>query len=212
MAFLPGILAGLGYEAWGVDDFRDPWQEPEAVQEIYRFAERSSVHLVRSAIEDLSPDQPWDGASLVDVIEHLHVSPRVVLNQVGAALGPNGVVIVVMPNSVNLRKRIAVLSGKSNYPPLGDFFHSQGLWRGHVREFTMRETVELLRLSGYRVVDSRCFDAIALDRLRHEVARITFLAATSLWRSVKDSHITVGRRPAGWRPVEADTSRQPDMH
>ena len=82
---------------------------------------------------------------IVNVIEHLHQSPRDILNSAGAYLKPDGLLVVVMPNAVNLRKRISVALGRSNYTPARGFFENEGVWRGHVREYTFQETNQILQ-------------------------------------------------------------------
>lgn len=203
MAALPAVLREVGYDAIGVDDYGDPWHEPEVVDELTRFSRDRRFSLARSSIEAFSPDRPLDGVSLVDVIEHLHDSPRGLLNHVGDILAPGGVVLVVMPSSVNLRKRIAVARGRTCYPPLDQVFDSSGPWRGHVREYTPHEGADLLRRSGFDVLETTPFDAILFDRIGSRTTQRLFLGLSWMWPNLKDSFLAVGRRPSTWTPSEA---------
>ncbi len=199
-ALLPGVLAALGYEAMGVDDYEDPVHDLETVQAIEGFARSAGFKLVMDKIEVFVPARPLDAACLVDVIEHLHASPRVMLNHVGEILRPGGFLAIVMPNSVNARKRMDVLRGRTNYPPLREFFHSAQPWRGHVREYTPREGGELLGLLGFEVLEVQPFDAIFLNRVRARPLRFAYGAITGLRPALKDSFLALGRKPAGWMP------------
>ena len=203
MAALPAVLLEVGYEAVGVDDYSDPWHQSDVVDRLTRFSRDRGFSLVRSSIEAFVPDRPLDGVSLVDVIEHLHDSPRPLLNRVGEFLAPGGVVLVVMPSSVNLRKRIAVARGRTCYPPLDEFFGASGPWRGHVREYTPREGADLLRMAGFEVLETTPFDAILFDRIGSRTGRTLFRGLSSIWPNLKDSFLVVGRKPSYWSPSEA---------
>jgi len=203
MAALPAVLREVGYEAVGVDDYSDPWHESDVVNRLTQYSRDRGFVLKRSSIEAFVPDRPLNGVSLVDVIEHLHDSPRRLLNRVGEFLAPGGVLLVVMPSSVNLRKRIAIARGRTCYPPLDEFLNASGPWRGHVREYTPGEGADLLRMTGFEVLEMSQFDAILYDRLRSRIARTLFLGLSSIWPNLKDSFLVVGRRPSHWRPSEA---------
>ena len=54
-----------------------------------------------------------------DVLEHLHHSPRDLLNDLCELIKPNALLFITVPNAVNIRKRIDVLRGKTNLPDYG---------------------------------------------------------------------------------------------
>jgi hypothetical protein len=205
MALVPAVLAELGYTVVGVDDFEDPWHDPTVVAALEEYAAQCSFRLKRSRIEDFV-ELGLNGVSLVDVIEHLHNGPRPLLNHVGNLLTEGALLVVVMPNSVNLRKRLAVMRGKTNYPSLDQVFGSQPPWRGHVREYTPQETRWLLEKAGFDVVCSGTFHAIVYDRRLRTVVQSGYRMLTRAWPSLRDSVYAVGRKPSGWRPVDAAQS------
>ena len=65
-----------------------------------------------------------------------------------------------MPNAVNLRKRISVALGQSNYTPARGFFENEGVWRGHVREYTFQETNQILQWAGFEIVHKSTFHGL----------------------------------------------------
>ena len=201
-AFVPSTLACIGYEAWGVDDYSDPGTQPEVLDGIMAFAESCDAHIARDNMFTWDPPGPFDAVVSIDVVEHLHDSPRLFTNRCGSLLRANGLVVVSMPNSVNLRKRLDVLRGRSNYVPLDQFFESLPPWRGHVREFTPAEGSQLLRLAGFVPIATRCFTAIALDRSLSTVQRVVANACFKLAPSTMDSFISIGRRPPSWSAVD----------
>jgi SAM-dependent methyltransferase len=200
-ALLPGVLTALGYRAYGVDDYGDPVHDAATMGLIERFSEEARFQLVQEKIEAFVPDRPLEGASLMDVIEHLHDSPRGLLNHIGTILKPGGLLAIVMPSSVNLRKRLDVLRGRTNYPPVRQFFEAPVPWRGHVREYTPSETGDLLHLAGFEVLEVRPFDAILYDKVSARTGQLAYSAVTTVRPSLKDSFLALGRKPAEWRPV-----------
>ena len=203
MAFVPSVLSEFGYRAIGVDDYGDPWHDRNVVDDLRNYA-KGRFDLRCERIEEFEPSQLLDGASLIDVIEHLHDSPRALLGHVARILRPGAICIVVMPNSVNLRKRVDVVRGLTPYPRLEDFFDADPPWRGHVREYTPSETGRLLTLAGFELVQVRTFHSIALDRLRG-VSLAAYRAVTALVPNARDTILAVGRssNDARFRPEMA---------
>lgn len=199
-AYVPALLAQEGYLAIGVDDYGDPWHSSEVETALRSWAEEVGFRLVASPIEQFADSV--DGVTLIDVIEHWHHSPRSLLNQVGTILKPGGIVAIMMPSAVNLRKRLEVLRGRTNYPPLEDMLWGGEPWRGHVREYTLGETERLLTLMGFSLLEANTMDAVAYQRLRGLPLQ-AYLSLARLWPGLRDTVIVVGKKPSGWQPIEA---------
>jgi SAM-dependent methyltransferase len=91
-------------------------------------------------------------ATCFAVLEHFHRSPRAFLAEVFRVVRPGGWLITSCPNSVNLRKRVSVLTGRTNLPPVHAFWRDgDPVWHGHVREPTMSELAWMVRESGFTV-------------------------------------------------------------
>ncbi|CAN5652385.1 hypothetical protein BH23GEM9_BH23GEM9_22570 [soil metagenome] len=201
------VLQSLGYECWGVDDLSDPWHRAEGrIADIMHFAEATGIRFVLADGESAPvPCAHFDIATMFDVIEHLHSSPRDLLNMAGQALKDEGLLCVTMPNSVNLRKRLAVLVGRSNYPPVNQFFYSTGTWRGHVREYTLRETVYVCEAAGFDVLSASGFEALAFDKMP-KVAAEVYSRAIRLLPGCGSGICVVARKPRGWIPARIDSA------
>ena len=89
---------------------------------------------------------PFDAIVYGDVLEHLS-DPRAVLRALDQALAPGGTVIVSVPNVAHLWVRLSLLAGRFDYADRGI------LDRTHLRFFTRRTLLELLRSAGLSVVD-----------------------------------------------------------
>lgn len=190
------VLSRLGYDCTGIDDFADPWHRSEGnLARIADFARRAGVALVEGDGHAL-PFKPgsFDAVLLCDVIEHLHSSPRAMLSRALELLRDDGALIISVPNAVNLRKRIDVLRGRTNYPPYGQFLDSGDVWRGHVREYTWGDLEQLARTLALRDVrvEGRHHMLAVLPRW----ARSPFRALTAPLPALRDSLVLCGRKPS----------------
>jgi SAM-dependent methyltransferase len=202
------VLQKMGYESFGCDDFQDPWhRQQKNLDPILEYANKCGVQVQVQGDDYVIP---WDEGSfdvilMVNVIEHLHESPRKFLNSAGSYLREGGLFVVVMPNSVNLRKRLAVAMGRSNYTPARGFFENDGVWRGHVREYTLRETSQILEWAGFDVLKRQTFHGMVKQRLGNPVLRLLFQAVCLPVPGFRDTLLVAARKPVGWTP------RQPDI-
>ena len=202
------LFSRMGFECYACDDFLDPWhRQQDTMKRIRDFAADNDIVLHVHEHGDYSipfPAESFDVVCIFGVIEHLHESPREILATAGRMLGDGGIVAIVMPNSVNVRKRVWVAMGRSNFPDVEGFFASQGVWRGHVREYTLSETTYIVRASGFNVERATTFNSMISRRLRSSFLASAFRLLGVLVPTLRDSLLVVGRKPEGWRPVEFD--------
>jgi SAM-dependent methyltransferase len=93
-----------------------------------------------------------DVATCFAVLEHFHRSPRAFLAEVHRVVRPGGWFVASCPNSVNLRKRLSVVAGRTNLPAVQAFWHDgDPTWHGHVREPTLSELAWMATEAGFRV-------------------------------------------------------------
>jgi hypothetical protein len=64
-------------------------------------------------------------------------------------LKPGGALLISGPNAVNLRKRITVPLGRSNWSHFEDWFYPEE-FRGHVREPVLADLVRIVRELGFQ--------------------------------------------------------------
>jgi 2-polyprenyl-3-methyl-5-hydroxy-6-metoxy-1,4-benzoquinol methylase len=87
----------------------------------------------------------FDRVLLLDILEHLH-RPETILLECHQVLGPNGQLIVSLPNVANITVRALLLFGRFNYTERGL------LDRTHLRFFTRKTARRLLEENGYCVL------------------------------------------------------------
>ena len=116
-------------------------------------------------------------------LEHWHHSPRRLFSEILRILKPGGSLILATPNAANLRKRLFLLWGKSNFPELQEWYREgDPVFRGHVREPVLQDLEDLMQWNGLRVTDrqGRNFiggDSLALSFLPKPI--VHFLARSS---------------------------------
>jgi SAM-dependent methyltransferase len=209
------VLARLGYRCAATDDLRDDWHlVPGHREKIQAFAAGAGVDFRPAAAGAGAPSlgeqfagQQFDMLTLNDVLEHLHDSPRDLLVDLLGLVRPGGLLLVTVPNAVAVRKRVAVVRGRTNLAPFASYYWSQGAWRGHVREYTRGDLAGLACFLGLEVVTLR-----GCHHMLHKLPaalRPAYRAATAPFQGLKDSWLLVARKPPGWAPERARSRRDP---
>ncbi len=192
----------LGYQCTAYDDLCDTWHLADGNRDkILHFAE--SVGIKYYLAEDgwiPKDEEPFDAVMMQDVLEHLHDSPRDLLQKLLAIIKPGGYFIVTVPNAVNIRKRLDVAFGRTNLPPFEHYYWWPGPWRDHVREYVKDDLRKLARYLGIEEVELR-----GCDHMLHKVPRRlrrAYVLLTNIFDAWKDSLLLVAKRPADWQPME----------
>ncbi|MDD8011362.1 MAG: class I SAM-dependent methyltransferase [Acidobacteriota bacterium] len=142
-------------------------------------------HCVCDLLKDeipFSPDQ-MDMVVFTEVFEHLNTGPGKVFSEIKKILRAGGILVFSLPNIAMLSKRIKAIMGKAVLDPVYRVYkeeksassHGDGIWVhgfGHVREYTMAETIDIVHHYGFNVLMTRSADThISLPKgasiLRH---------------------------------------------
>jgi 2-polyprenyl-3-methyl-5-hydroxy-6-metoxy-1,4-benzoquinol methylase len=97
------------------------------------------------------------------LLEHLASSPRTLMENMHAALEPDGQLLVEVPNLAYWPKRLAVLCGGTVHPPLADVYEADDPFTGHHREYTEGDLRQLLTLAGFELRDLVSFNYTPQD-------------------------------------------------
>ena len=112
----PAILQKLGFDCTGYDDMSDEWHNIDNNKEkILNFAKHSGVKYVVSS--DKNPEfekESFDMLMSNDMLEHLHDSPRVILNDFLEYVKPGGFLFITVPVFLGIycRKKFRVVFEK----------------------------------------------------------------------------------------------------
>jgi len=194
------ILQGLGYKCSAFDDLEDDWHKlPGNREKIMSFASDCGIDF---KLADGRPfpfeKESFDLVMLNDVLEHLHDSPRDILNDLVQLAKPEGLVLITVPNAVNIRKRLDVVFGRTNLPRFDGFYWYPGNWRGHVREYVKGDLARLSEFLDLEILELRGCDHM-LEKLPRRIVP-AYLLTTTLFQGWKDSWIMVSRKKPGWTP------------
>ena len=204
------VLSALGYQCSGYDDLQDDWHKiPQNREAIKNFAASMGIDFrLASGIEFPWGPHTFDLVMLNDVVEHLHNSPRTLLNSLLQLVKEDGFLLITVPNAVNIRKRIDVLFGRTNYQKFDFYYWYPDPWRGHIREYTKGDLRLLSRNLGLSIVELRSCDHM-LRRIPAPF-RPCYLAITGVFRGWKDSWLLIVKKEKGWKPrvmTRAELSR-----
>jgi len=81
-------------------------------------------------------DETIDSVGSFHTFEHFHHSPRNLCEAAMQKLKPGGKLVIETPNAANLKKRIGLLFGKTNYLGYSGYYESEKYWL-HIREYTV---------------------------------------------------------------------------
>jgi ubiquinone/menaquinone biosynthesis C-methylase UbiE len=154
------------------------------------------------------------------VIEHLPHSPRTMLAEARRLLRPGGHLVIDTKNAVDLKTRLKVLAGVSNWPDT-DYIYNADWNAEHHKEYTLHELAHVVELAGFDVVErvylERFFRqslrklgtlrTMGVDRSQHsawgegfnprhayEYARLVALGLVQAVPSLRSEILVVGRR------------------
>jgi ubiquinone/menaquinone biosynthesis C-methylase UbiE len=124
------------------------------------------AHYLEVGVDELPiPDDSVDVVFVGNVIEHLPHSPRRFMSDIRRVLRPGGHLVMDTKNAIDLKTRLKLLAGISNWPTLQYIYHCERNTEHH-KEYTLPELVALLELAGLRNVRGYAFEVFFTKSLR----------------------------------------------
>ena len=195
------VLQFLGFRCSSCDDLMDEWHGRSGNREkIKSFADKIGIDFRQTSDGTQKFEKnAYDMIMLNDVLEHLHDSPRDLLNDLLELAKPTGLLFVTVPNAVNVRKRAAVLLGRTNLPRFEGYYWYPGAWRGHVREYVRGDLVLLSSYLNLETLLLRGCD-LMLEKFSVGMLRSAYVLATNAAPGLKDSWLLVAKKKRHWTP------------
>lgn len=203
------ILAIMGYKVVAFDDLQDDWhQYKDNKDKILKFASKAGIDYVVKCDKNAFNfnRKRFDGIILNNVIEHLNCSPRHLVNNLLPYLKSNGVLFIDVPNAVNLRKRIDVVRGRTNYPSFQGFYWSDNPWRGHIREYVYDDLVKMSQFLGLEMLELRSHHYHL--ELLGKIKRNIFKLICKGFPSMRESWLLICRKPDDWKQRNTPSARE----
>jgi 2-polyprenyl-3-methyl-5-hydroxy-6-metoxy-1,4-benzoquinol methylase len=209
------ILSKLGYNVTAIDDLNDQWHLIGKNKErIKDFANRLNIKLINQSAGSLKiKSNYFDVVLLIDIVEHLHNSPRELLNDSISSLEPDGLLIIETPNAVALIKRLKILFGKTNQISANFIYWNIGEYRSHVREYTQTELKQLFKYQNLISINSKMLntmiDIVEVENA-HLFKKITvkfYKSASNLYPNFRDTILISGKKPKNWHQTDVSIEK-----
>lgn len=154
---ITAIIKESGYDNIDAyDDCNDEWYNKDNKLKLINFSKRHKINFFENFAE--LDGRKYDLILLLDVIEHVP-QPKKLFNTILKLLNDNGKILITVPNSVSIRKRLTVLMGKTNYTNY-DEFYSEDNFRGHWREYSIEDLKQLSKQIKFEIKSVSGFNGI----------------------------------------------------
>jgi SAM-dependent methyltransferase len=198
----PWLLAQIGLESWAGDDLQDPWHlKPGMHDALKKYMADAGVNF---ALLEHDKPFPWPKNYFKMVMshhtfEHIPETPKGLLEALVEHVAEDGYLLITVPSAVNIRKRLDVLRGRTNYPPYDQFYWLPSPWRGHRREYCRDDLAKMAQYLNLEIVELRAYSYM-LTRVPSAL-RVPYKIATSIFPDWQDSWLLLARKPKGWKPL-----------
>lgn len=154
-------LSKMGFRAWALDNencFRN-----EKIKDIFE------KYKVKFNVVDVTvnkfpfPDNFFDLVVSLAVIDHLDKSPKNYLDEISRVLKKNGHFILVTPNWSSLENKIITVIKSTHPVSLISFYKSEDKFKGHIREYTVKEIETLLKWSNLKPIETYTINVADLN-------------------------------------------------
>ncbi len=193
------LFSLVGMNVTAFDTLEDTWHKADNNRaKILQFSKNVGIDYMVPSEDEPFPfaKKKYDVIMSHDVLEHFHSSPRIILNKLIKCLKPGGILAITVPNAANLRKRLHLLVGKTNYNRYDYFYWYPGPWNGHVREYVEDDLLQMNDFIKMDLVELSTYH-LQLDVLPGFI-RPPYKLFTRLIPSVRDSWMLISRKPNNW--------------
>jgi SAM-dependent methyltransferase len=146
-----GILAQLGMTVNVLDLLSSYWdnrpRNPEPIDHEMQVLKSCGVQFINANLltcdlTNFFPENSVDIVASFHCLEHLDRLPKILLRSAVRIVKPGGTLLIEVPNAANLRKRLGLLFGHTNYAPFQEYSDSPP-YHYHIREYTVGDLSQL---------------------------------------------------------------------
>jgi 2-polyprenyl-3-methyl-5-hydroxy-6-metoxy-1,4-benzoquinol methylase len=215
---IPRAMQLMGYKVYSVD-----FPQAGGTESLERLMALGITGYYAEVGHDRLPlaDESVDVIFCGNVIEHIPHSPRPFLAECLRLLKPGGHLVIDTKNAVDLKTRLKMLIGISNWPAIeGVYAHELNYF--HHKEYTLAELAKAVGLAGFEVVERLAEEVFFWRSLRrlgslrlmggdrklasefttgfnplhpYEYLRVFLLGLTLMFPNLRSDILVVGRKP-----------------
>lgn len=151
------MLTEAGYRVTALDSYRS---YGSCFAEVLDLLRQREVEIVETLPTDENGlvSAKFDAVLLMGVIEHIPHTPRLLLQDIHAALRPGGLLILDTPNLAYIYTRQRLARGESIFAPIQTQYWTELPFEGHHREYTRAEVEWMLGASGFEITSVEAFN------------------------------------------------------
>lgn len=119
-----------------------------------RYSSRTEVRILHARFEEFTPDRSYNTIIAGDMLRYLH-EPVAYLRKLASWLAPSGRVIITVPNSRSLHRRIGTLMGMEAHPLAAN---TRDIQVGNLRSYDRYDLRREIVAADFRILELRgCF-------------------------------------------------------
>ena len=104
------------------------------------------------------PNDSFDVTLCLAFLEHLSISPKVLIDNIKTITKENGHIFLEVPNIASIANRLQLLAGKTILPDIATIYRATGCFMGHFHEYTELELRKLTKLSQLRIIKAMLYN------------------------------------------------------
>jgi len=177
---VPLVLKELGYDVSCVD-YAITTESIESLNNLIRNGIK--VDFIQVGVEKLPYlDNNFDLAFVGNVIEHIPHYPRGFILEIKRILKKDGFLVIDTKNAVDIKTRIKMFFGISNWPYIEGIYDLE-YNPFHHKEYTQNELSKLLELSGFNEIESFSHEVFLFKSLK-KFKSFTYMGVSEERRSI----------------------------
>lgn len=151
---------------------RDPMRRSEYIIQHALTIKKCNIEIESFPIGD----QKFSVIIFTEVLEHLGTDPLLPLHNIRNALTDTGHVIITTPNLYSLKNLKNFITGKGFGSPYNEYTKLKALGHmGHIREYAYHELQEILKKTGFVIVEHSYDDPMIVVRSKAKILCITMI-------------------------------------
>lgn len=153
----PIVLKELGYDVVMTESLKF---YDKGFNNLFKYVEEQGVKILDiDPFEDkFSADLKFDYVSVMAVLEHIPHSITFFMNNIKSIIKDGGSLYIEVPNIAYVRKRFALLRGKSPLPHIKAVYTSASPFIGHHHEYSLTELKWLFTSNEFKIENVECYN------------------------------------------------------